>query len=335
MAKDNFLITNVCSTWNSLRKLFGTKHKLSCLTTLTDNPELTKKGTGPKFHNWYEAGIHRIHDLWDRGNFKTFESLQATYKLLTKDFYKYLQVRHYVYTKLDTLNLSDDFDSLEKTILDLKQDHFVSKFYSRLQYLKADRLSFLRKLWETQLKRTVDIETWKKILLLPSKISICNRFREMQYNILQNIYISPYMYSKYTAGASPNCPKCKTILGTRFHCLWECAKIQRFWQTVCDEVSLIVRQQLQPNPILCLLGYIPDSLRSHKNTIQFLLMLGRKAVMNKWVGDEPPSMHLWKSLISDYVSLERLRFRINGQNDLFTVKFGKVLSYLETQTATV
>ena len=30
MAKDNFLIANVCSIWNSLWKLFGTKHKLSC-----------------------------------------------------------------------------------------------------------------------------------------------------------------------------------------------------------------------------------------------------------------------------------------------------------------
>ena len=129
---------------------------------------------------------------------------------------------------MDTLSLPDDFNLLEKTLLDsLKQGHFVSKFYSKLQQLSTDRLSFLRKLWETQLKTITDNALWEEILLLPWKISICNRFREMQYNILQNVYISPYMYSKYTAGASPNCPKCKSILGTRFHCLWECENIQR------------------------------------------------------------------------------------------------------------
>ncbi len=335
MAKDNFVLTNVGSTWNFLWKLFGTKHKLSCLTTMTDNPDLIRGGTGSNFQNWYEAGIHHIYDLWDKGKFKTFESLQATYKLQTKEFYKYLQVKHYVHTKMGTLNLPDDFNLLEKTLLDsLKQGHFVSTFYSKLQYLNTDRLSFLRKSWETQLKTTIDTETWEEILLLSSKVSICNRFREMQYNILQNVYISPYMYSKYTAGASPNCPKCKATLGTRFHCLWECEKIQRFWQTVCAEVSVIIKQQLQPNPMSCLLGCIPESLRSHKNTVHLLLMLGRKAVMTKWVGDEPPSIHLWKSLMSDCISLERLRFGMNSQKDLFTAKFGKVLEYLGTQTAT-
>lgn len=299
-------------------------------STLTGNPELTSGGAGSNFQNWNEAGIYHIHDLWDRGKFKTFESLQTTYKLQTKEFYKYLQVRHYVHTKMNTLNLPDDFNLLETTLLDCqKKGHFVSRFYSRLQRLQTDRLSFLQKLWETQLKTTINTEIWEEILLLPSKISICNRFREMQYNVLHNVFISPYMYSKYTAGASPNCPKCKTMLGTRFHCLWECEKIQRFWQSVCDEINVIIKRQLQPNPMLCLLGYVPESLRSHKNTIHFLLMLGRKAVMNKWVGDESPSIHMWKSLISDYISVERLRFRIKGQNDLFTAKFDKVLEYLE------
>lgn len=79
----------------------------------------------------------------DRGKFKTFESLQATYKLQTKEFHKYLQVRHYVYTKMGTLDLPGDFNLLEKTFLDgLKQGHFVSKFYSKLQHLNTDRLSF-------------------------------------------------------------------------------------------------------------------------------------------------------------------------------------------------
>lgn len=87
MVKDIFLITNVGSTWNALRKLYGTKHKLSCLTTLTGNPDLIREGTGSNFQNWYDAGIYRIYDLWDRGKFQTFESLQAKYKLQTTEFY--------------------------------------------------------------------------------------------------------------------------------------------------------------------------------------------------------------------------------------------------------
>lgn len=80
---------------------------------------------------------------------------------------------------------------------------------------------------------------------------------------------------------------------------------------------------------------IPKSLGQHKNTAHFSLMLGQKATMTKWVGDEPPSAHLWKFLISDHISLERLRFCVKARRDLFIAKFGKVLEHLGTQSATV
>ena len=47
---------------------------------------------------------------------------------------------------MDTLDLPDDFNLLEKTLLDsLTQNHFVSRFYSNLQHRNPDRLSFLWK----------------------------------------------------------------------------------------------------------------------------------------------------------------------------------------------
>lgn len=49
MAKDNFLITNVIRSWTILKKLFGVKHKLCCLTTLIGNPDLDREGTGSTF----------------------------------------------------------------------------------------------------------------------------------------------------------------------------------------------------------------------------------------------------------------------------------------------
>lgn len=329
-AKDNFVITNVIKSWNSLKKLFGSKHTLCCLKSLVNNPDLTGEGTGANFKKWEELGIHCIFDLWDNGNFKSFETIKGQYNLPKNDFYKYLQIRHYVHSKMNTLSLPTDFCLLEKTLLDSqKHSHFVSKFYSTLQRLTKDRLSFLRTSWNTLLKTTIDLEAWEDILLLPSKISICNRYKEMQYNILHNVYISPYMYSKYTTGASPNCLKCKTFRGTTLHCLWECEEIQRFWKVVCTEVSVVIGQQLKPSALLCLLGLIPDSLKLHKHTVHFLFMVARKAIMTKWVGDEPPSSQLWKSIISDTVSLERLRFRINGQYHLFKEKFDVVLKCLK------
>ena len=150
----------------------------------------------------------------------------------------------------------------------------------------------------------------------------------MQYNIVHNVYISPYTYSKYTAGASPNCPKCKLTIGTRFHCLWECVHIQTFWNEVCKEVSKVIEQQLTKNPLVCLLGNIPESVKVHKDVVQFLLMLARKAIMIKWVGDESPSIQLWRSLISEAAILEKMRYRINEKTQMFTRIWEKPLNLL-------
>uniref|UniRef100_A0A8C5DIG8 Reverse transcriptase domain-containing protein n=1 Tax=Gouania willdenowi TaxID=441366 RepID=A0A8C5DIG8_GOUWI len=105
-----------------------------------------------------------------------------------------------------------------------QQKHFISKFYSEILSLNLSKLSCLRTSWCTLLKCVIDDDVWDEILRLPSRISICNRYKELQYKILHHIYISPQIYSKYRTGTSPNCPKCKSCIGTRFHCLWECKK---------------------------------------------------------------------------------------------------------------
>ena len=47
-------------------------------------------------------------------------------------------------------------------------------------------------------------------------------------------------------------------------------------------------------------------------------MIARKAIMTKWVGDDAPTTQLWKSLISNAVTLEKLRYAINEKAHLFS-----------------
>lgn len=178
--------------------------------------------------------------------------------------------------------------------------------------MNVDRLAWLRTSWCTLLKRVMDNDVWDEILQLPSRISICNRYKELQYKILHNIYISLYIY-KYKAGISPNCPSCN-----RLHCLWECNKIQLFWRAICVNISTAIGQQVSANPLLCLLGNVLDSF------IQSL----RKAIMVKWVRDDSPSTYMWKSLITKVVTLEKIEHYIDGRTDLFLQKLKKTLESL-------
>ena len=144
-----------------------------------------------------------------------------------------------MHEKTKSLQYSSNSCPLEMFFLNHKgQKHFVSKFYLEILNLNVDKLAWLKTSWCTLLKCVISDDMWNDILRLPSRISICNRYKELQYNILHNIYISPYIYSKYTAGVSPNCPKCKSHVGTRLHCLWECNTIQVFWRAMCANISI-------------------------------------------------------------------------------------------------
>uniref|UniRef100_A0A8C5N7I9 Reverse transcriptase domain-containing protein n=1 Tax=Gouania willdenowi TaxID=441366 RepID=A0A8C5N7I9_GOUWI len=264
-AKDNPLITHVLWAWKKCVKIFNNTHPLSLLMTLVDNTELSPQGTGSNSTPWRKVGIVRILDLFENGKFKTFESLKDKYHITNKDFYKYLQIRHFVYTKNNSLEIPNDSHLLDRFFIRCKQQkHFISKFYSEILSLNLSKLPCLRTSWCTLLKCVIDDDVWDEILRLPSRISICNRYKELQYKILHHIYISPQIYSKYRTGTSPNCPKCKSCIGTRFHCLWECKKVQTFWRAVCLSVSKATGQQVSVDPLMCLLGKIPASLKNNE-----------------------------------------------------------------------
>ncbi len=68
---------------------------------------------------------------------------------------------------------------------------------------------------------------------------------------------------------------------------------------------------------MCLLCILPSPLQEHKDIIHPLLMLARKVIMNKWVGDSHSLYKGGLSMIQDLISLEKLRFHLMGKRMSF------------------
>lgn len=86
--------------------------------------------------------------------------------------------------------------------------------------------------------------------------------------------------------------------------------------------------QYHNNPLLSLLRSVPNFLKQHEEVIQSLLMLTRRAIMVKWVGNDPPSVLIWKSLISEVVTLEKLGHYIDGRIHTIQQKWKRPLEHL-------
>ncbi len=60
---------------------------------------------------------------------------------------------------------------------------FVSKFYSMLVEHRQNKLSDLQKSWSKNIGYDIDAASWENMIKLPVSISVCNKFREMQFYI--------------------------------------------------------------------------------------------------------------------------------------------------------
>lgn len=140
-----------------------------------------------------------------------------------------MQIRHFIQTRHASLTLnSSDFFLYRFFLKYTEVKHCISNFYSMISHHKADNLILLQKGWSRNLKCDIDENVWEYILLDYHWISVCNRFKEMQFNIVHRTYVSPDKYSKINTTVSPQCPKCSNSIGTFFHCLWECPLVVDF-----------------------------------------------------------------------------------------------------------
>ena len=54
-------------------------------------------------------------------------------------------------------------------------------------------------------------------------------------------------------------------VGTLIHMLWHCPAVKSFWEDVVHTVSLMLKIELSPCPLICLSGYRAAQLRSKRD----------------------------------------------------------------------
>ncbi|KAF3842432.1 hypothetical protein F7725_024383 [Dissostichus mawsoni] len=96
---NNPIIHNTIQIWRQITKQLKFR-ALSFNVPLSSNPSFTPSIMDGTFDRWRELGMGSVGDLYIRGTFASFQQLQEKYGLARADFFKYLQIRHFVRTHL-------------------------------------------------------------------------------------------------------------------------------------------------------------------------------------------------------------------------------------------
>lgn len=210
-------------TLSSRIHLFGTyvcfklKKLFSLLAPIWRNPDFPPSCQDPVFKLWKERGLDQLVKLYEGGTMESFEGLQSKYSLHQSQFYRYLQIRHYIPKNIQAPNES----FLESILRQPMPKRFISCVYETLGLNSNCSTDRIRRQWQNDIECQTDEVVWAKVIENTLKISSCNNDRERQFKILHRLHFTPLLRGRLGLG-SANCHKCDTEVGTYAHVMEMC-----------------------------------------------------------------------------------------------------------------
>lgn len=99
--------------WKHVKKYLAIPNKLSFKSPITLNPDLSPTVQNISLLTWKLRGFSEFGHLFDNGQMRSFQSLNQEFK----DFYKFLQLRHFLESHSKEGNIRFDLTEVEKQLL--------------------------------------------------------------------------------------------------------------------------------------------------------------------------------------------------------------------------
>lgn len=271
-------------------------------TPLWHNPKLQG------FSQWESAGITLISHLQSDGTFKSFHQLREEFGLSPRVFYQFLQIRHAWNSQFCITTLKLTKSSLISIISGPGgKSGLMSFLYQQLlaEFLKKYPLTVKSK-WESDVGN-IGEEQWETILstipLLSTNESLC----VSQLYLIHRVYRTPAFLQKVGLRVDAKCPRCGLDPADLMHMFWNCVPLSQFWGALISYLNQIFHVTLPHSPLLCVLGWIEDTLGDEylRLAIQRLLYQARKLIATPWLSRTVPTQREFLDRVNHVIRMER------------------------------
>lgn len=317
---DNMIIYNTLLAWRDVKKYLNIPFDISVRSPLVLNPDLPVQLRSIGLIEWSSKGLSDFAGMLASDTLKSFEQIRSDYDISNKDFFKYLQIRHFIDGLLKTQKIRLRLSELEDAMISGRFcKGMITKFYDLLQYSVSSAYGPLKPLWERDLGASFNQTEWTKICngIFPKCTSIS--IHEQNFKFFHRIYFTPVRLQKMFPNSSDLCYKCKTHKGTFIHLFWSCDRIQVFWKGVHSVIQEVIGKQFAPSSSFYLLNHSPDKQfdADTRALLSTLLYLAKKCILLRWSAPQIPTVDMWISQISTLLPLEKLTHELNHKLDKF------------------
>lgn len=272
--------------------------------------------------------------MFSNNTLMSFEQLCEKHNLHNSDFFRYLQLRHYIQHST-TLPGNMEISPVERFLFKGCGKLSISTFYKTLSSASSSPLTKLRDTWGRELAIVISDDEWEDVWRKAKFVSICNRAKSIQLKINHRMHISPNRRHKFNACLSPLCLKCKTEIGTLTHCLWSCSKLQKYWSDILCEIQRILGIKLDLDPLSLLLGLPSKHVMSkhQKKLYCALTFAARKNILVHWIKEKGPTVKGWRTVLLDLIQMEYLTHIVHHRTDHFFSIWNPYLDYVEPEVS--
>lgn len=303
----NPFLKNTISTWHEAHTFLNQTIKLSGFTPIWGNDSFKPGRNDMGFIHWMDNGLIKIGDLYNGGTLMSFQQLVDKYKLQRKHFFKYLQIS-FIHSQIKT-NMEPSLSTIEQyTVNNVYGTGQLSRFYNMLLAGSKENSHSYLSAWKSDLQMDISVEEWEKTCLLARTQTINTRCKMLQYKWLFRTYITPVRLHHFNANIPDTCIKCNEEVGTLFHCMWACRKIQIFWREVLELISRLTENVVPVDARLCILHIYPEDIPVNarkRKLINFCLLQAKRVIALKWKEIQRPTSSQWIKEMSCSLAMEK------------------------------
>lgn len=257
--------------------------------------------------------IKTIGQLYNNNVIVTYENMCKQYNLQSKQFYRYLQLRHLLREQFERKALKISRYPLIGILKSHGPKGLTSKLYSHLLQSKINGEPVgVREKWQGVIPGMSE-QDWDEICSSNLRVSPAINNRIIQLNIIHQTYLAPNRLYKMGRMQASDCTRCGEG-GTDFiHVMWQCGCIGRYWQQVVKKLGKVINKPMTATVELCVLGVVKDRVCGYtKIFLQKVLFLARKQIVEKWIQPSPPTINQWVRVVNQIVPCEKIMYEQRG-----------------------
>ena len=327
----NPFVSNSIRVWHDVHSYLKVPLKLSQFTPIWGNNNFHPGAKDKGFKLWADKGIGQIADLFQEDVLMQFEDIRKQFDIPAKHFFKYLQVRDFIYKTQKKLSIPD-LSAVEKIVKSPHQRRLISIFYKILSSGSPETSEDKRLAWCADLGEEITGSEWQNICTLSQTQSSNSGFRLLQYKWSMRLYITPELLNHFNENIPDVCIKCETHKGTLFHCLWSCSKVLEFWREVVETLSNTSGATLPMCPRMCVLGLIPKDInlnRANRKMVTLSLLQARRTIAKCWKSIQRPTTKGWLEDIVQVIAMEKITYSLKGKYAQFEEMWTSFLDFVK------